>query len=219
MKCKKEKYESDYDSDSIWFTYKGECSAFLDLDVAEHPQLNLEDREKLGDKLLDTVEKYIEEKGTFKMEEHSSSIHILRGKDTVAKVWYDRLVDSAIKSKDDAYKVSKKLIEMLEDKNKINYPHIKPVIAYGDSCNLKIVEGDKTLAKFKNRTDAQAFLDILKTNGWESQKISKKSNITSLQYLDGRNRSIELFHGMGFFPSDLANKILYCLRKYINEEL
>ena len=219
MKCKKEKYESESDLESIWFTYRGETGAFLDLDVDEHPQLGVEDREKLGDILLDTVEKYIEEKGTFKMEEHSSSIHILRGKDTVAKVWYDRLVNSAIKTKEDAYKVSRKLIEMLEDKNKIHYPYIEPVFSYGDSCNVKIVEDGKILAKFKNRNDAYAFLDILKTKGWESQKISKKSNITSLQYLDGRNRSIELFHGMGFFPSDLANKILYCLRKYINEEL
>lgn len=216
MFCRKN-IESDYDSDSIWFTYSGECSAFLDLDVTEHPQLDVEDREKLGDKLLDTVEKYIEEKGTFRMEEHSSSIHILRGKDTVAKVWYDRLVNSAIKTKDDAYKVSRKLIEMLEDKNKIHYPHIE--LGFGGSCNVKIVEDDRILAKFKNRSDADAFLDILRTKGWKSQKISKKSNITSLYYLDDRNHSIQLFHGMGFFPSDLANKILYSLRKYINEEL
>lgn len=216
MICRKN-IESNYDSDSIWFTYAGECCAFLDLDVTEHPQLGKEDREELGDRLLDTIEKYIEEKKVFRMEEHSSSIHILRGKNTVAKVWYDRLVNSAIKSKDDAYKVSKKLIEMLEDKNKIHYPHIE--VGFGGPCNIKIVEDDKILAKFKNRSDANAFLDILKNNGWESQKISKKSKITSLQYMNDRDHSIDLFHGMGFFPSDLANKILYCLRKYINEEL
>lgn len=215
MKCR-ENITSESDLDSIWFTY-GNNNSFLDLDVSEHPHLGIGDREELGERLLDTIDKYILEKRTFRMEEHSSSIHIKRGSDTVAKVWYDRLVNSAIKTKGDAYKVSEKLIEMLEDKKNIDYPHIEKGLS--GSCMNHVVMGGRAIAKFKNRKDAYDFLDRLKDTENYNQKISKKDNTTSLQDMDDGGHSIDLFHGMGFFPSDLAHKILYCLRKYINEEL
>lgn len=215
MKCR-ENITSESDMESIWFTY-GNNNSFLDLDVSEHPHLGIGDREELGERLLDTIDKYILEKRTFRMEEHSSSIHIKRGDDTVAKVWYDRLVNSAIKTKDDAYKVSEKLIEMIEDKKNIDYPHIE--IGSSGSCKNHVVMGGRAIAKFKNRKDAYDFLGRLKDTENYNQKIAKKDRTTSLYYLDDRNRSIELFHGMGFFPSDWSHKILYSLRRYINEEL
>lgn len=176
---------------SIGFMYDGCECAFLKVDYEEHPDLLKTDLEPLGLELMEVFEKYLCEK-KFKIVEHSSSFHVMRGDKTYAKIWYDGLTHSQIKSREGAKIVAKKFVELLDDdSNVMGMPQM-----YTTSCDdfkYHVSNRKVTLAKFTDKLHAKAFIDKHGTKKYNQKIVSEHDYVALLKEDSSSFPTIEIF--------------------------
>lgn len=221
MTRKKYSDEIEYETSSIDLKayHKGGengCS-FLKLDYEEHPDLERNDLDKLGQLLIEKVEEYLKEKkGAYVLEEHSSSYHVLHDGDIIAKIWHNDFANSQIKNSDGAKRVAEEFVKVMNGRKTCSK---MPKLEEGSSCSslfYRVVDGCIRIASFKNSDDAERYIEEFVLKKY-NQRIQKKKNVVKLINSRGSGDTITLYLGFGQYPLNKAENILYHLREFIHD--
>lgn len=193
--------------------------AYISLDYEEHPDLEEEDLEPLGKILIKVVDDYLKKRqGEYTLEEHSSSVHVKKDKNTIAKIWHNQMHNSQIKDKYGALLVAKEFVKIMEGDKRIE--KMPRIVEECGTLPAGIVKGHTTIASFKEISDANRYINEYATYKYKQEIDVSGCGIAKLMNDRRSGTTIELFKGMGNFVGDKKpENILYHLREFIHDKV
>lgn len=184
---------------------KNNCN-FLRVDVEEHPQLSENDLEIIGRECHALINNYISKK-KYQVLENGSHYLIKNGSENIAKVFWNGVKNSRIKSKISAKMMADRIVSILD-----NVTHI-PIIHKEKECSECTIDSDGSIfARFTKASDMHMFFNKKFLGGFEFEDSfgryrlkGKDDDYTSIVIYDVVDR-------------DKAHSILIDMIRYGNEE-